>query len=366
MQDSLLLLMTPGMSLEKWDAGGHLSRELNYYEELCKKSDLKLIIFSYGRYDLRYDQIKATILTMPMWMPSRIPFRVQNLLYNLCSLIIYRKILKKALVCKTNQFSAAYFGLLLKLIYRIPLVIRMGYYYSHFKKISYLHRVGEKIAFGAANLILTTSPEANDFIVKEYNIRSSKILTIFNSINLQRFKPLNYNKEWDVIFVGKLEKQKNIELVLEVLHKIEGKVLIIGNGSLDYLVEEAIKINQNIAWKKRVDNIDLPAYYNKSECFLLLSDHEGNPKVLLEAMACGLPCIVTNVPGIRECINHNINGIIVAQDSVHIAETIKALLSEKDAIKGIGETAIVWIKENSDYTKNIDKEIDFYSKCRVR
>ena len=360
MQDSLLMLMTPGMSLEKWDALGQLSRELNFYEQLSKRSNLKLIIFSYGRHDLNYDQVQATILTMPIWIPKGIPFRIQNLLYNLSSLIIYRKFFRKVLFCKTNQFSAAYFGLLLKFIYGIPLIIRMGFYYSHFKKTSRLQRLGEKIAFGKANLILTTSLEANDFIKESYNIPSSKILTIFNSINLQRFRPLNYSKEWDVIFVAKLEEQKNIWVVLEVLSKIDGKVLIIGNGSLDYLVEEAVKNNSNINWRKRVDNVDLPNYYNRSKCFILLSDHEGNPKVLLEAMACGLPCVVTNVPGIRECISHNVNGIIVPKDATEIFEAIKYLLSDKNRIEMISRNAIIWIEKHCDYSKNIDREIKFY------
>ena len=352
--------MTPGMSLEKWDANGQLSRELNYYEELSKRSGLKLIIFSYGRNDQIYELTQAIVLTMPNWIPRRIPYRIQNFLHNLFAVFLFRKIFKTVLVSKTNQFSAAAFGLFLKVIFGIPLVIRMGFYYTHFQRVSYRCKVSELILFKSADLILTTSQEATQFIISEYNILNSKILTICNSINLKRFMPLNLNKEWDVIFVAKLESQKNIPVVLKVLSQINGKVLIIGNGSLDYLVEEAVKNNCNIDWRKRVDNVDLPNYYNRSKCFILLSEHEGNPKVLLEAMACGLPCIVTNVPGIRECINHNTNGIIVPKDATQIFEAIKYLLLDKDRIEKISRNAIIWVEKHCDYSKNIDREIKFY------
>src|SRR5688500_11131088 len=106
MRDSLLLLMTPGMSLEKWDSIGQLSREINYYEELSKKSGLKLVIFSYGRNDLKYNLPETVVLTMPTWIPLRIPYRAQNFIHNISSLIVYRKFFRGARICKTNQFSA--------------------------------------------------------------------------------------------------------------------------------------------------------------------------------------------------------------------------------------------------------------------
>jgi glycosyltransferase involved in cell wall biosynthesis len=342
MKDSLLLIMTPNMSLEKWNGRGQLSRELKLYSDLCEKSGLKLIIFSYGRNDSSFisNYPAFTVLNMPSWIPTKIPFRIQNLIYHLISLISYRKYFKRCLLAKTNQFRAAEFGMLLKLVYSIPLVIRMGFYYSHFKKITSFMKWKERVAFSNADLVITTSSEAASFIGQEYRINPAKLLFMCNSIDLMRFRPLDVEKEFDIIFVGKLEHQKNIKLE----------------------VVDATRNNQNITWLERVDNKDLPLYYNKSKCFILPSNYEGNPKVLLEAMACALPCIITQVPGIRECIEENITGIYINSDIVASRLKIKNLLADDSKSKQMGQVALAWVNEQSSSSKNIDREIKAYNR----
>jgi glycosyltransferase involved in cell wall biosynthesis len=361
MKDSLLLLMTPNMSLEKWDAKGQLSRELNYYTTLCEKSGLKLSVFSYGRDDLKYNLDKINVLTMPNWIPFWIPFRLQNLIYTSYALIVFRKSFKRVLISKTNQFSSANFGLVLKLFFGIPLITRMGFYYSHFNKISSVRKIKELLTFRFSNAILTTSKEAADHIIRSCHIRSEKIFTILNSINLERFKVLELRKEWDLIVVGRLEKSKNISLILEVLNRLNRKSLIIGEGSLEYLVRDAVNKNENLSWLSRVDNLDLPNYYNRAKCFMLLSEYEGNPKVLLEAMACGLPSVATNVPGTRECIIHNQNGLLVEKDVEEIVTVVNNLLIDETNRKILSENAVDWVNTYCNYHINIEKEVKLYS-----
>lgn len=362
-RDSLLLLMTPNMSLEKWDELGQLSRELNYYNLLSKKANFKLIIYSYGRNDDRYlcNYPNIKILGMPSWISTKIPYTLQNLIYNLSALVIFKSDFRKVLLAKTNQFSASTFGLLLKLFYNIPLVIRMGYYYSHFKKNSLKTVLTERFYFRLCDLILTTSPEAASYIMLKYNISVCKILSMCNTINLNVFKPLIAPKKYDLIFVGRLEQQKNIKLLLNVVSAINLKVLIIGKGSLAHLVKAVTDKHANIIYNTRVDNADLPMYYNSAKCFVILSEYEGNPKVLLEAMACGIPAIGTNVPGIRECITDNVNGVLVNDfDSEQIKQQILNLFSNEVEITRLGFRASEWTNKHCNVVNNIAEEINFY------
>ncbi|WP_175633418.1 glycosyltransferase [Pedobacter ghigonis] len=368
MKNSLLLLMTPNISLEIWNNQGQLSRELDYYERLCLKLNLKLIIYSYGRNDkqyvAKYDGFK--VLEMPSWIPKNIPFTCQNLIYNLISLIIYRSDFKKVILSKTNQFPASWMGLWLKFFFNIPLIIRMGYYIAHFKELPWLTKIKERIAFHLCNLILTTSSEACSYIINNYNITPKKILCMSNNINLGVFKPMPLPKTYDLIFVGRLDKVKNIEAIVQIVKKSNLKTLIIGNGALRNYVEEATNGGKSIDWKERVENIDLPRYYNQAKCAIILSVFEGNPKALLEAMSCGIPSIGANAPGIRECITHNINGLMVEAPNQENLDTIgheiSNLLQDDAKIEMLGKNALKWSKANFDIAKNIITEVNFYSR----
>ncbi|WP_214225530.1 glycosyltransferase family 4 protein [Pedobacter sp. B4-66] len=363
MKNSLLLLMTPNMSLEKWDELGQLSRELNYYDSLCKKANLNLIIYSYGRNDNKYLSKYPTIkvLCMPPWISTKIPYTLQNLIYNLSSLFFLKSYFRRVLLAKTNQFSASTFGLLLKIFFKIPLVIRMGYYYSHFKKNSYKTKLIERLHFKLCDLILTTSVEAANYITHTYNIPASKILSMCNTVNLNVFKPLAIPKTYDLIFIGRLEQQKDIKLLLKVASLIDLKMLVIGKGSLAQLVKDAVNKHVNIIYKTKVDNADLPMYYNSAKCFIIVSEYEGNPKVLLEAMACGIPVIGTNVPGIRECIIDNVNGILINNiDAEQIKQQILKLFANEIEMNRLGCGASKWTNAQCNLVKNIATEVNFY------
>ena len=86
-------------------------------------------------------------------------------------------------------------------------------------------------------------------------------------------------------------------------------------------------------------NNDMPRLLNSSEVFVLSSNYEGSPKALLEAMACGLPVIGTNVPGIREVIQHGVNGLLCEPNENHIASAIVNLLSDSDVRRRLGHQA---------------------------
>lgn len=363
MKDSLLLIMTPNMSLRKWQAAGFLSRELDYYEKLCAKANLKLIVYSYGRDEKSFVNSKPfiTVLQMPNWIPTQVPFKIQNVIYHLISPILFYKTLKKVSIAKTNQFAASFFGLMLKYSYRMPLIIRMGYYYTHVKKRSRTFQFFEYVAFQLCNSILTTSTEAGSYIKNAYRINENKIYAIRNSIDLHRFKPIAILKKYDVLFVGRLEKVKNIEILVAFLQQTLLKVLVIGNGALAPLMEAAVAENDNVTWFRRVDNTELPNYYNQCKVYMIISSIEGNPKSLLEIMACGIPSVGTNVAGTRECIINDVSGFLIEQKLNQLLIGVERLLANPERSREMALNAREWVLQECDMDKNISKEVTLYS-----
>lgn len=83
---------------------------------------------------------------------------------------------------------------------------------------------------------------------------------------------------------------------------------------------------------------DVRPYIAQASIYVLPSYHEGTPKTVLEAMACGRAVITTNVPGCKETVVHNENGLLVdAKDPVMLATAMLELASNPDKILQMGE-----------------------------
>ena len=153
-------------------------------------------------------------------------------------------------------------------------------------------------------------------------------------IDLNIFKPLNTQKDYDLIFVGRMEENKGLNLFLEAVRKIHAKALIVGSGSLakntklrvkDLGLEDRVTIH---GWAK--DSLEVAELLNKSKILVMPSYNEGGPRVVLEAMACGLPVLATPVGIVPDIIKNEESGVIINWNSSDIAEKAKHLLENQE------------------------------------
>jgi glycosyltransferase involved in cell wall biosynthesis len=148
-----------------------------------------------------------------------------------------------------------------------------------------------------------------------------------------------------VLYIGSLRAQKRVDRVIKIAkccldEKLDIEFKIYGNGDLKLeLINTAIRLgvlNNNLKFMGSIENPSLA--YENADLLILTSNHEGTPNVILEAMACGLPVISTNVGDVSELITNNINGFITDLDNEEeLICRVKELYYDKKLLEKMGE-----------------------------
>jgi len=333
----LALFFTLGISIHTWEKMGYLSRESRIYK--CLASHLGEVYFlTYGARDKTYEEEIAPIKVFPK--PPGIPAK----LYSFLMPFIHWRTLKKVDIFKTNQMNGAWAAVLAKLLFKKKLVVRCGYEWKitairsgvNRLKLALIHAI-EWFCYRFADAVILTSEEMRRYVTDTFGISSEKITVIPNYVDTDLFRPMNIDKvPKRLIYVGRFAEEKNLLNLLKAIKDLpEIELVLVGNGPLEsFLQGFARKHNINVVFKGRVPNEQLPLLLNTAEIFILPSFYEGNPKALLEAMACGILCIGTNVVGIREIIKDGYNGFLInGMESKNIIETIKRAFDIDDDMK---------------------------------
>ncbi len=357
----LVFFFTAGVSLKKWSDGGMLSREVSLYNELAKHFDT-IFFLSYGGKE--EDEYKNRLApNIEILHNNR---RLNIFIYSFIAPFIHRKALKKADIYKTNQMLGSWTAIVAKLLFRKPLVVRQGYQYSLTlkKKGNFLWffaaSILEFLAYRVADEIIVTSQSIKDFIVEKYNIKAQKIMRIPNYVDTDVFKPFEIVKhEGRVLFVGRLDKEKNLFSLIEAVKGLDMELVLIGKGPLEVALKTKVKEEglENVVFAGVIPNERLPGELNKATIFALPSIYEGNPKTLLEAMACGLPVIGTDVVGINEVIRHTENGYLCGISAEAIKEAILDVMSDEKISKRMGGNARREIVKNYSLKALAEKEL---------
>ena len=187
--------------------------------------------------------------------------------------------------------------------------------------------------------------QAPEFLIRA-GIPENKI--VYNPsmyIDLDIFKHLEMEKKYDLIFIGRLVKNKGIDLLIEAVSKLKTqisnfKLLIVGAGPLRENLKfkiENLKLQNNVflyGWAK--DSAEAAYLLNQSKILVAPSYNEGGPRVVLEAMACGVPVLATPVGIVPDIIENA--GEIIGWSPVDISEKAAELLKNQDKYQKFSKT----------------------------
>lgn len=199
--------------------------------------------------------------------------------------------------------------------------------------------------------VFSISKEVQKSVKKEYGI-DTEIIPV--GVDTSLFAPIDFdnknNNRLKVISVGTFQKRKQPDLFAEIAKNFSNADFYwIGEGELKPLIQNK-KQKENINNLYILDNMphkELSKFMAKCDIFLFPSIHEGFPKVIIEAMASGLPAIAFDTYGPEAIINEK-TGFIVS-DKEEMREKLKTLLNNKNLRK---EMSINSIKRAQEFDWN--------------
>ena len=235
----------------------------------------------------------------------------------------------------------------------------------------------EKVVYGKHGIITAASDKIRNELIKYLDVDKERIHIVYNGVNTDEFTATGRdmcrkrlldelglsNEDILVLFIGDLRvKRKGAEFLLEAFRKIKDeriKLLLIGPQRGRHYV----RYIKRYGLQKRVIPMgfrkDTAALYRASDIFVFPRLYEACSIAVLEAMASGLPCIVSKETGTAEVMENGVDGIILKnpKNAVEISQKIKILAENYEIRKRIGENArkkalqYRWEKMGLEYEK---------------
>ncbi len=243
-------------------------------------------------------------------------------------------------------------------------------YYWHCEMIwefkqSLFSKIGFNLSLKLSHFLVTGSESLKKQYAKYYRLSLDRIKILPNWINLKRFRPksenlnpTSYIPNPKLLFVHWLAERKGAHLLVPIAKQLipnpkskilNPKLLIIGDGPLKEKILQEIKKNKledYIQILSKIPNRELMDYYAEADIFILPSLQEGFPRVLLEAMASGVPYVAFDVGAVREISPQIAQNFIVERGNVEeFAKKIHILLSNKDIYDKFREEELEKVKE---------------------
>jgi len=197
-----------------------------------------------------------------------------------------------------------------------------------------------------ADYIFVPSPFAFESFIKK-GFSPDKLRLIPFGVDLDKFKPQEKSDkypEFTVVFVGQISIRKGVQYLLEAWQRLnlnEAKLILVGKISTDF--QKIWSRYQNNPTIEHQEFCDPLSYYQKSDLFVFPSLEEGSALVTYEAMACGLPLIVTHESG--SIVEDQREGLIIKSGDVNdLAQKLEYFYQYRDSVLQMGKMAQEKIK----------------------
>jgi len=228
-----------------------------------------------------------------------------------------------------------------------------------------------RFAARATDTLIALAESHRRFLLEEEGWQAHEVVVIPNGVDLQRFTPEggNLREQWGLSpntpafgVVAGLRPEKNLFRFLRVAQQVlsalmEARAFVVGDGELRHDLETS---SQQMQCASRIVFTgalhDIPAVWRSLDVAVLTSDTEVLPMTLIEAAACAVPAVSTDVGAVRDVVLDGQTGFVVpVEDEDTLAERILYLLRHPEERRAMGKRAREHAEAHFDLRQMVER-----------
>jgi len=208
-----------------------------------------------------------------------------------------------------------------------------------------------------------------------YGMNPEKTVVFPWGVDLEHFRPhpaprtphgftLFCNRAWEPIYGVDVLARAFVKVAAE---RPQLRLLLLGSGSQGHLIRDILSnggVLEQVTFAGQINNADLPRFYQMADLYISASHVDGSSVSLMEALACGLPCLVSDIPANKEWVREGENGWLFRDGDVDdLAAKITQALENRKLLPQIGQNARMIAEERADWRKNVQKLLQAYQEA---
>lgn len=344
------VLLEQGGSLASMRRAGQEDR-LRYYFDRYREVFSDVVFFSYGDEG-------ETASGGARIAPRK--GRLSPALYSFRLPWAYREELASCRVLRVLQISASIPAAIAKALYRVPYAVTYGYDPRRLPG-NRLARMSFWAARRTADVIFCPTDRLRRQMSASHP--RGRIELLSNGVDLALFPWRDSRPQGGmrrILSVGRLSREKNYPMLIEAARGLQNvEVHLAGSGPEEKELEERARgAGVSLILHGTVPQRELWELYRSADVFVLPSRSEGLPKVLLEAMASGVSCVGTAVPGIQDVLENERTGLLVESSSEALRRGIARVLVSPELALSLARAAREEIEKGYDLSVVLSREIE--------